>query len=426
MVNEVCTAVRRGLEGAPRIVLAVSGGRDSTVLLDAAAAVLPRDRLVVATFDHGTGEAARNAAAAVESGAARLGLPVRTGRASLAGATEATWRDARWSFLRAVAADERATVATAHTRDDNLETIVLRVVRGAGARGLAALFAPGDVLRPLVETSRESIATYASVRRLTWVDDPSNDSAAYLRNRVRRDLLPALTRARPELADDLLELGRRAAEWRGAVERVVDDAVAPAVHGRRGLDVAALSLAGYSPRSLAVLWPAIAGRVGLALDHRGTRRLVEFTSLGRVGTRVQVAGGWEVYRTTDRFELRRAEAAPEGARTLRGPLEWGEWRFTPVDRPAEDDPWTASFPATTPLTVRGWRPGDSMELAPGRHRKIKHLLSDRRIAGHRRASWPVVLAGERIAWIPGVRRSDAATDRSGRPGRTYRCELHDR
>lgn len=426
MVNEVCAAVRRGLDEAPRVVLAVSGGRDSTVLLDAAAATLPRERLVVATFDHGTGDAARNAVGAVESHAARLGVPVRTARASLAGATEAAWREARWRFLRDVAAAEGGAVATAHTRDDNLETIVLRVVRGAGARGIAALFAPGEALRPLVETSRETIAAYAAARRLTWVEDPANDSAAYLRNRIRRDLLPALTRARPELTEELLELGRRAAEWRVAVERVVDGEIVPTVHGRRGLDVAAVSLAGYSPESLAVLWPAIAGRVGVALDRRGTRRLVEFTSLGRAGTCVQLAGGWEVYRTTDRFELRRRRTAPEGAQTLGGPLEWGEWRFTPVDRPAGDDPWTASFPATVPLTVREWRPGDSMELAPGRRRKVKQLLSDRHIAGHRRASWPVVLAGERIAWIPGVRRSDAATDRSGRPGRTYRCELHDR
>lgn len=425
-MREIQAAVRRGLDGAERVLLAVSGGRDSTVLLDAAAAVVDRERLLVATFDHGTGAAARSAVQVVVQATERLGLPIHVGRAGGALAGEAAWRAARWDFLGTVARNHHAQIATAHTRDDNVETILMRELRGSGARGLAGLYAPSSIRRPLLEHSAAAVAEYARARQLGWVDDPSNASPVYLRNRVRRDLLPALRRAHPRIDDELLAVGHRAACWRVEVERLVDEAIAPKRVGAAALDVAAHSLVGYSPESLAVLWPAIAGRVGVALDRRGTHRIVEFTMLGRVGGRIQLSGGWHLYRTSDRFELRRAAPAPSEPATLGEGLFWGAWRFTLVDRPVDSDPWDASFPLEAKPVVRRWVPGDAMDLGGGRLRKVKQLLSDRGISGLRRAVWPVVVLGERIVWVPGVRRSDAATDRSGRPGRTYRCEFHER
>ena len=426
VVTEVRAAVRRGLDGAERVVLAVSGGRDSTVLLDAAAAVVPRARLVVATFDHGTGAAARRAVEHVAALAERNAIAFRAEGASRPLAGEAAWREARWQFLRRVAGEHGAEVATAHTRDDAVETILMRELRGAGARGLAGLYAAGPVRRPLLATSAAAVERYAGARRLSWVDDPSNASRAHLRNRLRHDLLPALRRVQPSIDDELMELGRRAAAWRSDVERLVDEAIAPEHVGAAALDVAARSLAGYSPESLAVLWPAIAGRVGVALDRRGTHRIVEFTIVGRVGSRIQLSGGWELHRARERFELRRPRLAGAGLATLGVGLSWGEWRFTPVDRPVDSDPWSATFSSGSELAVRQWEAGDAMDLGGGRRRKVKHLLSDRGITGSRRVGWPVVVADGRIVWVPGVRRSDAATDRSGRPGCTYRCELHER
>lgn len=425
-MRDIQAAVRRGLDGAERMLLAVSGGRDSMVLLDAAAVVLPRERLLVATFDHGTGPAARRAVEAVVAATERLGIAVHVGRAARPLAGEAAWRAARWEFLASIARDQRAEIATAHTRDDNVETILMRELRGAGPRGLAGLYAPSPIRRPLLEASAATVATYARARGLAWVDDPSNASSDFLRNRVRRDILPALRGAHPGIDEELLAIGHRAARWRVDVERFVDAAIEPKRVGAAALDVAAHSLAGYSPESLAVLWPAVAGRVGVALDRRGTHRIVEFTMLGRVGGRIQLSGGWQLYRTSDRFELRRADPAPIEPTTLGEGLFWGAWRFTLVDRPVDSDPWDASFPLEAEPVVRRWEPGDAMDLGGGRRRKVKQLLSDRGISGLRRSVWPVVVVGGRIVWVPGVRRSDAATDRSGRPGRTYRCEFHER
>lgn len=309
--RRVDAAVRRAVAGR-NLVLAVSGGRDSMALMHAVVRAARESARVVATFDHGTGAAATQASDLAASEANRLGLPVVVGHATAtgAGASEAEWRAERLAFLRDVARAVSAyvrrpvSIATAHTRDDQVETVLMRVLRHAGARGLAGLYARGEVVRPLLECSRAEVATYAESVGAVWVEDPTNDSMRYFRNRVRRDLLPALSRARPGLDDDLLTLARGAADWRDRV-----DAVASAVSrvdSARGLvSVAADQLEGYSRAELSVLWPAIAARVGLAMDWRGTVRAAAFTTKSRVGARIQLSGGWEIWRSRHLFELGR-------------------------------------------------------------------------------------------------------------------------
>ncbi len=271
-------------------------------LLDAAAHAARDHIAAVATFDHGTGGAARFAAALVADHASALGLPVTIGRAG-AGSTEATWRAARWTFLRGVAREKRASVVTAHTRDDQVETVVIRVLRGAGARGLAGLYADSDIVRPFLDVPRDVIAAYVRDRSIPIAEDPSNLSRVHLRNRLRLDLLPALRRAQPGLEDAMLDVARRAADWRRRVETLVRERC-PVHRTERGCAVAAADLAGYDPESLAVLWPAIAARAGVTLDWRGTSRLVAFTNGGRLGASIQLSGGVEVVRTRLLFVFR--------------------------------------------------------------------------------------------------------------------------
>jgi tRNA(Ile)-lysidine synthase len=420
-VDAVKRAVASLVEQPRPLVLAVSGGLDSTALLDACAAVLPARVAAVATFDHGTGPAATAAVAHVVRRARALGLRVEAGRAGEPGRTEAQWRAARWRFLRAVAARHRAVVVTAHTADDQAETVFMRVLRDAGARGLAGLYAPADVLRPFLALDRETLARYAAARGLVHVEDPSNRSRRHLRNRVRLDLLPACEAARPGFRDWLLDLSARAAAWRRELDAVVDRLEPAACDG--ALSVAASRLQGYDAEALSVLWPALAGRVGVALDWRGTRRLAEFTTSGTVGGSVQLSGGLEVVRRRDEFVLRRAarRTRDEGTRPLEGVVVFGRWCFRPIAAGVAGA-WTAELPSGSTLTVRAWRPGDRMRLSEGRPpRRVKRLFAEAGVAGMDRAGWPVVLADGEIVWIPGVRRSDAASARSGRPLR-YRCE----
>ncbi len=405
------------------LVLAVSGGADSMVLLNAVHRTVPDRLAAVATFDHGTGEAAREAVELVRTVGADLRIPVVAGGGRPAGTTEAGWRAARWRFLREVATVYGARVVTAHTRDDHVETVLMRVLRGTGARGLAALLVESDVVRPLLALDRCAVRVWAASEGLRFLDDPTNDSRRYLRNRIRLDLLPALRHARPGIEETLLELSRRAAKIRRQLDEVARglSALAPP----DVLTVATAQLTGYSRESLAALWPALASRVGLALDRRGTERLAAFTIEGRVGARVQVSGGWELHRGYDQFELRRMASAPLEAQRLRGgeAVRLGAWRFTPAEL-RRDDPWTAALSAEAECVVRPWRPGDRMTAAGARGpRRVKRFLSEARITGPDRSRWPVVVSDGEVVWIPGVRRSEAATARPGRSEVTYACEF---
>jgi tRNA(Ile)-lysidine synthase len=418
-------------------VLAISGGLDSMVLLDAAAATVPRSQLVVATFDHGTGTAATAALELAERSAGALGIAFVGGRASVPLETEAELREARWEFLRGVAAAEDATISTAHSSDDQVETILMRVMRDAGARGLAGLFAESEIVRPLLRLTRRDLARYARAQGLTWVEDPSNASPQYLRNRVRHDLLPALRHVRMSLDADLLALARKAARWRADIEAYVATEVELRTFTETpGLDVCANALASRTTNELCVLWPAIAAHAGLVLDRRGTVRLAEFTRDGRVGARIQLSGGWEVTRSRDLLQLRASDQVkptPE-LLALSNHTLWGDWSFRPTSAEGYSDVgdgmsdgWSAWLPTDRPLSVRIWEAGDAMVSTDGSApRKVKHFLSDAGVTGHERTEWPVVLAGDQVVWIPGVRRSDAATVRSGRPGLPFVCDYTNR
>ncbi len=258
---------------------------------------------VVATFDHRTGPAAAAAVALVDRRCRDLGLTCAVERAREHVAGEAAWRRQRWGFLRRVAGDSGAMVATAHTQDDQVETVFMRLLRDAGPRGIAGLYAPSDTLRPLLRTSRAEVESYAREHAIAYVDDPSNLSRRHLRNRVRLDILPAVVAARPAFPDELRDLAVRAAAWRESVAGIVD-ALGVARHADGSLYVARRALESYDERELAILWPEIAARARVTMDRRGTHRVAAFTIDGATGRSIQLSGGIEVVRTREHFVLR--------------------------------------------------------------------------------------------------------------------------
>ena len=408
------------LERSRRVVLAVSGGIDSMTLLDSVARVCDASHhVVVATFDHGTGpHATEGAALAAREGALR-GFGVRAGRATDGLRSEAAWREARWRFLRRVADAERSHVVTAHTRDDHVETVVMRILRGTGARGLAALAAASDVLRPLLRHGRGDVVTYARAWQVPFVDDPSNLSRAHLRNRVRLDLMPALREVDPGFELTMLDLATRAATIRSALDDVARK-IAGEMAERDELEVPLDALAGLDEDASRLLWQGLAGLLGVTLDRRGLVRLGAFAANGRTGQRIQLSGGHEVVRSREHLVLRLGAPEPvpdAGARLGDKPVHFGAWHFRPLRRTTirsePDSPWTASLPRGGDLVVRAWRPGDRMVMdARGTLRRVKRFFADAGIAGPQRAGWPVVLAAGQIVWIPGIRRSQLALSRT--------------
>ncbi len=309
-VHDTVARIRRDVQavGEGRAVLAVSGGMDSMVLLDACAgAIDPRD-MVVATFDHGTGAWATDACELVGERARFLGLRCVTGRAKSVGRSEAEWRSQRWRFLRDSARRVGARVVTAHTLDDQIETVMIRALRGAGPRGLAGLLARSPVLRPLSGTSRTQIADYARARRVEHVTDPSNFDRRHLRNRVRLDLLPALEAAAPGFSVRMLELSKKAASWRAQMEAIaLTFPVVTESPYRFSFERSPLSR--LDLEGLRQLWPALAARAGVVLDRRGTERLAKFTTDGESGQQIQLAGGIRVHLERNAIKFARPDTS---------------------------------------------------------------------------------------------------------------------
>lgn len=304
-VEEACAALPTG-----RWVLAVSGGRDSMALMQAMHRTRPTEVAAVGTFDHGTGGAARAACALVREVGTALGFRVIAGSADLAGGGEAAWRAARYRFLRSVAAAEGGAVVTAHTDDDQVETVVLRLLRGAGPRGLAGMEAGGDIVRPFLHVPRSSLADYVARRRLPFVEDPSNGRLDVQRNRVRHELLPALERSVPGFGAWCRGLSRRAVAWRAGVDAVVDDlGVTQAGAGVVAVPLAAV--AGCDVTSWSVLWPALAARAGVVMDRRGIARAAAWAPSARPGQRIPLSGGGLVERTVSTFVIRGTPGASQ-------------------------------------------------------------------------------------------------------------------
>ena len=222
------------------VVVAVSGGADSTALLCALHRLRDdsdspcRGRLIVAHLHHGLRGAEADAdLAAVESLAERLNLPCETSRVAVdpaMDASEADLRNLRYQFLREVAHRHGARyLAVAHTADDQVETVLHRIARGAGIAGLAGMprirrLSPAlTLVRPLLQRRRQEVVDYLRELGQSWREDASNAEATYTRNRIRHQLLPWLrSQINPSTDDAVLRLARLAAE----TQEIVDSAVA--------------------------------------------------------------------------------------------------------------------------------------------------------------------------------------------------------
>lgn len=275
------------------------------VLLDAALATRRRTEVTVATFDHGTGSAASAAVNFVARTAAAAGVQCIRASAADSGepvSTEAHWRKARWQFLSAAACRTGARIATGHTLDDQVETIFMRALRGAGPRGLAGLYAASPIARPLLEFTRTDILAYASECNITFMIDPSNWDRRHLRNRVRLDLLPAIEASRPGFACELLKIAGNAADWRAQTEAVA--LTFPMMTDNSGMySFERAPLRGHPLDALRVLWPPLAARAGVIMDRRGTERLAKFTIEGETGQAIQLAGGVAVSMSREAIQF---------------------------------------------------------------------------------------------------------------------------
>jgi tRNA(Ile)-lysidine synthase len=410
-------------------LVAVSGGGDSVALLDLLHGVAPDLglTLVVAHADHGIQSGSRLVGSAVRELAAHYGLPFELSELGLGpDATETVARRARYAWLREVQHGLGAAyLVTAHHQDDQIETVVLRALRGSAPAGLAGIARSGrdGLVRPLLPFTHRELLAHVAARGLVAHDDPANADPRHLRSWVRTTLLPLLTeRLGARVTGDLRRLGRHAAADRRAWDRALE--LVPELGlqvSSTGFAVARGALRGYDDTLAIALLRAAARRAGggLVLGPVRARRLLTLARRPS-GRRLALGGGWTAEVAFDRLRVARAtpgalhRVVPAGER---GTAVFGAFRidWAPAAAPTriERAGWT------TWVDGSGWElrapaKGDALlPLGGVGHRPLRRLLMEARVPRSDRARYPVVARGETILWVPGICRS---TDGVPAPG----------
>jgi tRNA(Ile)-lysidine synthase len=322
----------------------------------------------VAHFDHGWRPGSEDDRDFVASMAATWGFEFQTARATDdTPHTESAARSARYAFLRRIAAQTGSTaIATGHTQDDQVETLLLHLLRGSGSRGLGAMRRRDrDLARPLLDTSRRQVEAYLAQLHLRPRRDPSNDDPRFTRNRLRQQVLPAIDAFDPAAR----ELLARTADILSEEDRFLDDAIADL------------------PDDLLRDRAAFA-RLPPALQRRLVRRLVPD------------AGFVEVEA------LRRGEPPASTEPNHAGParLAVKTCSCDPASFKARDQVGHLDADLVQlPLVVATRRPGDRMRpLGLGHAKRLQDILVDAHVPRHLRDTLPVVSDREEIVWIPGV------------------------
>jgi len=400
------TIRRRALlsRGEP-VVVALSGGPDSTALLAALQALSQRGAVGpvrACHVDHGLRAGSEKDAEHCRALCAALGVPFEALRVVVrAGNRQQEARRARYAALRAAAGG--AALATGHTRSDQAETVILRLLRGAGARGLGAIpprRGRRAVVRPLLDVGREEVLAYLRSRRLGWLEDPSNAGGDYLRNRVRREIVPALAALAPAAeralarAADLLRDDDRALER--SARRLLS-------RGAERLRLAAAPLA-VQRRAVRLLWRGATGsRRGLeAARVEAVLRLLVRPGEGRIS----LPGGLEARAVDGRLEVGPPQPAAEPL-ALAVPAP-GTFPFPAAnlclrfEAPGEEGPFLREGAVSWPLWLRTRRAGDRIRPARGRgSKKLSAWLIDRKVGRSRRDRLLLLADGAgRVLWIP--------------------------
>jgi len=420
------------------ILVAVSGGADSVALLLGLAELAARGgwSLTVAHFNHGIRAEAAADAAFVEALARKLGLPCVVGAADVPAAAardavslEMAARDARYRFLLATAhARGCSAVATAHTADDQAETILLRIARGTGTTGLAGIRPSRDcdgirVLRPLLDVTRADVEAFLRDRGQTWREDTSNRDPAHARNRVRHRILPLLAaELNPRVREALCRLATLAHADDEALQALAASATAACVGDNGRLVVARWQPLQPAVRSRILQgWLQAAGIPAARLTHEHCAAVAALCVSSAGCRTLDIGDGWAVRREygelavvftagkRDDFRVRLlvpgTTAIPALGIRIAATLAPGLTR----DRPAAPGTYPARAslawrPELPPLVVRAWQPGDRMRPSGMRgSRKLQDVFVDLRVPAARRGRIPVFTCGTAIVWLPGYR-----------------------
>lgn len=439
------------MHAGDRVAVAVSGGADSVGLVRLLLELREELGIVlsVAHFHHGIrGVDADTDEKFVSELAGTFGLEFHVGRGEARAyaaqkkvSLETGARQLRHGFFESLLSRNVKHVATAHTLDDQAETVLMKVVRGAGTRGMAGIFpeqrlGKGSIVRPLLGIRREEIRVYLRELQQSWREDVTNTDLTITRNRVRAQVLPALRDQLNPAVDTslahLAEISRAEEEyWAEQTKRLLPLLCKPGEPARGGgrrqtsAGAIAVDLRALEQQPLAVqrrLLRASAEQIGCSLDFEHVRAILDLISWRRAhgaqAKTVEIADGWNariLFREL-RIEHTVSREAPSDYEYLLpvpGESRIQELGGTIRARICEDNGSVISgaynrahafeLSSGSTLRVRNWRAGDYFRAA--RHtseKRVKELLYPLHLSAEQKRVWPVVVAGERIVWVRGI------------------------
>jgi len=416
------------LAGGETVLVAVSGGADSVALLYLLSCLAAdwQLRLHALHVDHQLRAESAADADFVRALGARLGVPVdvTTVAVDRRGSLEAAARAARYAALEACAARVGAArIAVGHTADDQAETVLMRLVQGAGVRGLAGIPpVRGAIIRPLIEVRRSALESELASAGLSWVDDASNRNPKFLRNRIRHELLPLLADSyNPEVKAALARVASLARETVGALDRAAEVELDRLAVWADGAATVRLDALRALPRPVAAGVPR-QGAAGLgskaplrAWTHRGLKRVLSVPAPRRAfrlgGVTVEVSGALGRLASAPPPALIERIVAVPGRTELPEIGQALEARLVGADAYAiPREPGRVAFDAdelATPLVVRARRRGERFVAFGGAERRLKTLLIEAKVPRWDRSRVPVIEAGGTIVWIGRLRRGAA-------------------
>lgn len=423
------------VETGQAVGVAVSGGADSVALLHGLFGLAPRWnlRLCVLHLDHQLrGEESRQDARFVAELARSLALPIESREVNVGRLArepgenlEQAAREARLAFFRQVlAAGTVDRVALGHTRSDQAETVLYRLLRGAGTAGLAGIrpVTEEGFIRPLIELDRAEVETFLKVNGIPWREDPSNRDLRFDRNRIRHELLPRLIREwNPAVPEILARMATVAHDeetyWEKEIARLAPSFL---VHEPPAV---LLRLEGLSdlPRAVArrLIRRAVAETKGdlRRIDFLHTERLFELAESPAGEGRISIPGlevarsfGWirlaPVGLPSAGYDYRYRVSAPgryaiPGSRSLVCLDLITENSIYPLEKSSYnagregDLDWSR---LSASLELRNWQPGDRFQASGRGEAKLKELFQKARIPVWERAGWPVLTSGGKVVW----------------------------
>lgn len=391
------------LPAGARVLLAYSGGLDSTVLLHALAARRTRG-LVAVHVHHGLQAAADGWAAAAAACCDALSVPLIVRRAAIAerdaAGPEAAAREARYALLRGEMRPGDLLV-TAHHRDDQVETVLLRLIRGVGVHGLAAIrslseFPPGLLWRPLLDQPRAALQAYARQHALQWIDDPHNEDPRYARSWLRQALLPGLRARFPQTDDSLARTARLAGETAGLLDELAAGDHAGAADGA-ALSVSALLALSAARRHNLIRWWLTRQQFRAPFAVTLDRIDRELLAVAADAEPLIHWPGCELRRHRDRLFAMAPLAAPPPRGT------WGIWQASaPPVLPPGCGRLLGAMPPQ-PIRIRSLEPGEAIRLAGQHHRKTcRNLFQAQGLPRWVRTRLPVLEVGDEARCIAGV------------------------